>query len=810
MSEIFESQLNSMDKNSIRIICPFFNYPKTPTFELFLNGEKELFIKLDCHNHILPIEEYFNYYFQNIQKLKKDNNCKYHHDNNKYISFCLKCSTELCQNCLKDNHSGHYTSSYSKGLPKKETIENEHEKLLNLIKLLNAKIAQQKENKFLDEKYNNNLMTIKYIFMILNIAFIEYSNELSEDNLSIGCINNLTYCISKNSYKNLSFENKKKLDNIAKIFNLHKFKNKEYLVNNGIFIDENKSSNCLNSQTINLEKTIDLKAANSLYFITYDDEETLDIYLFQNLQTIHNIKDVEKIKLVRFHLDYLNVFLTASEKSIKIWEIKENNCEVKIQINNKDKYILYDVQFIPENPDSILIIDKDGIKVWNLENIYYTITINVNSRIIYSIFSDNGKLFGCYDKKYINLYKVEDGTNIKSFGEKCKHFYIRSKEKNYNLILINEKSIKYNHSISSKDFYTIDFPDFIRNSFYDNKYDFLYLFSKCLIVIKIENWSKVLEINIEIFDYVISSFKNDSFIISQIISSGKQTETIRKHSFISTILYNCDNQKENKISDDKFWDKKIKYLKNYNQEFSFNSNLISKDEIFEKKYFKFLNIEQIVKDNYIYSLSMKKNMAIKELDEFKFKGNLIEQYKNLILIMIKDNTYENLLKVYLGFLKANKENLTNIENIDSYDEEIKYYSVFFTQDELWNDFGYTKEKNEKDRFLYLLKEFSGKNFEKEDYGNFLSRFQISEENLSTFNQPIDFKNKELYFYTCRAIISIEILKIKGNTDKIKRLQSTINIVLKRELFYNNNIINDEKKFSKLILIILRKQTDFIT
>ena len=182
--------------------------------------------------------------------------------------------------------------------------------------------------------------------MILNIAFIEYSNELSEDNLSIGCINNLTYCISKNSYKNISFENKKKLDNIAKIFNLHKFKNKEYLANNGIFIDENKSSNCLNSQTINLEKTIDLKAANSLYFITYDDEATLDIYLFQNLQIIHNIKDVEKIKLVRFHLDYLNVFLTASEKSIKIWEIKENNCEVKIQINNKDKYILYDVQFI--------------------------------------------------------------------------------------------------------------------------------------------------------------------------------------------------------------------------------------------------------------------------------------------------------------------------------------------------------------------------------------------------------------------------------------------------------------------------------
>ena len=209
MSEIFESQLNSMDKNSIRIICPFFNHPKTPTFELFLNDEKELFIKLDCHNHILPIEEYFNYYFQNIQKLKKDNNCKYHHDNNKYISFCLKCSTELCQNCLKDNHSGHFTSSFSKGLPKKETIENEHEKLLNLIKLLNDKIAQQKENKFLDEKYNNNLMTIKYIFMILNIAFIEYSNELSEDNLSIGCINNLTYCISKNSYKNLSFENKK-------------------------------------------------------------------------------------------------------------------------------------------------------------------------------------------------------------------------------------------------------------------------------------------------------------------------------------------------------------------------------------------------------------------------------------------------------------------------------------------------------------------------------------------------------------------------------------------------------------------------
>ena len=77
-----------------------------------------------------------------------------------------------------------------------------------------------------------------------------------------------------------------------------------------------------------------------------------------------------------------------------------------------------------------------------------------------------------------------------------------------------------------------------------------------------------------------------------------------------------------------------------------------------------------------------------------------------------------------------------------------------------DNFIYKKENDEKTEFLLLLKQISQKQISKENiYSNFEDLGKIK-ENLSTFNQPIDFTNKELYFYMNKEMIILEILKQK--------------------------------------------------
>lgn len=138
---ILENKLDKLDKKLTRIVCPFFKYEKSSKFELFIDEDLGLQIKLNCHNHILSIKTYFNYFFKNIIVTKK-NSCDYHGQQFKSIAYCFKCSIDICQNRLSDKHSSHGILNYSNAEENSELIKKEYNELLNQISFLKENITK--------------------------------------------------------------------------------------------------------------------------------------------------------------------------------------------------------------------------------------------------------------------------------------------------------------------------------------------------------------------------------------------------------------------------------------------------------------------------------------------------------------------------------------------------------------------------------------------------------------------------------------------------------------------------------------------
>ena len=420
----------------------------------------------------------------------------------------------------------------------------------------------------------------------------------------------------------------------------------------------------------------------------------------------------------------------------------------------------------------------------------------------------------------LTLYKFEYENyalnKLMVIQENCSMFHLRKKNEysSYNLILINSKYIKFYYNIPIDKYEIILFSKNIKNSHYDNKFDYLYLFSDMLTIIKISDWSRILQIYIENDVFPLnSSGINNLLIKGFIFIDNSLKKTLGKYSFYNSKLNKKDGYDKYVKEEKKYTLNKIEIFKYDNQYFTYKHDIIEPNEVFKKQYLNIGEIQDELKKNYGLSFSSKKAEAEKLLNDFKEEGSLNEQYIQLIKILIKDNVNKKILIKYLKFLQKNNEELKKVDNVELYDKEIEYYRVCFTKDELMQEFEYKTEKDEKFEFLSLLDEISKQHITEKDMDmdSFLSKFEKIKKNLTTFNQPVEFDNKELYFYISKVIISLEILREKENKfEYLKNLQSAVKMILDRKLFQNQSIINDENKFNKLILIILRGQAEDIT
>ena len=230
---ILEKNMDKLDKKLIRILCPFFKYEKSSRFELFIGEDSELKIKLNCHNHILSAKTYFNYFFKNAI-IPKNNSCVYHTKKLKSVAYCFKCSNDICQNCLTENHSSHGIQNYSNASENSEVIKNEYNNILKQIPIIKESIQKICDFNRERKKY---LETIFFLYFIKKIVYEEYLDDLKTETFSFACLMNLEYIRSKSW--NISFENGLNWNNIEILFTHNKKLKQDYFVEKENIIYDN-------------------------------------------------------------------------------------------------------------------------------------------------------------------------------------------------------------------------------------------------------------------------------------------------------------------------------------------------------------------------------------------------------------------------------------------------------------------------------------------------------------------------------------------------------------------------------------------
>ena len=195
---------------------------------------------------------------------------------------------------------------------------------------------------------------------------------------------------------------------------------------------------------------------------------------------------------------------------------------------------------------------------------------------------------------------------------------------------------------------------------------------------------------------------------------------------------------------------------------------------------------------------------MKELKEINFSNANLD---SILKLVIKDNTNKELMLNYLKFLKDNK--IKTNENIN-YDDEYECYNVMFENNDLKRYGLEEKQIMEIEKFINFLKRIKelDENDKKQiedlnkDVTNILTKLQI-------FNQPINFDNRELYWY--RNLVNVyldlnSIIKKEENIKILKDLKENIKMVLDLEIFKKKYVLNNKELLTSILFLIHSVET----
>ncbi len=239
-------------------------------------------------------------------------------------------------------------------------------------------------------------------------------------------------------------------------------------------------------------------------------------------------------------------------------------------------------------------------------------------------------------------------------------------------------------------------------------------------------------------------------------------------------------------------------LQNEFQEIKDFRNEVSKMNVFKRK--------TIAKDEYSKYIKNNKTKILKNKDK---NDDIKEQYIKIFCLLLIDNANKDIVKLYLDFIKKNDKFIKD-NNLLHYEEEIKKYSIIFTVDEMEQIEKNIKIKSQKNIFLDFLDYIKKIDFDTESKIKEFHKYTVKTfNNLFLFNTPIEFEDKELYYYKCYYNLLEEIvyhLKIEKDKKKyIKNRQKVINYILENDLYNNNEIISYEYKMNLLFLYLLKEE-----
>ena len=190
--------------------------------------------------------------------------------------------------------------------------------------------------------------------------------------------------------------------------------------------------------------------------------------------------------------------------------------------------------------------------------------------------------------------------------------------------------------------------------------------------------------------------------------------------------------------------------------------------------------------------------------------NFVDEYTQIIELLLLNETDKRFVRIYLSFLKENGAMIKNL-GWNTYNEEINKYKIIFTKDEMDGIEKGIKTKSERIKFIEFIDKLS-----KINENNFDSIYnQACNENIKFFNYPIEFSNQELFYYKLYILLIMGINSVRNNKDisnddkKLYILEKSkiAKIVIREKILENKEIIDNEDKMNILIILLLYEYLD---
>ena len=197
------------------------------------------------------------------------------------------------------------------------------------------------------------------------------------------------------------------------------------------------------------------------------------------------------------------------------------------------------------------------------------------------------------------------------------------------------------------------------------------------------------------------------------------------------------------------------------------------------------------------------------------QDNFMKEYLRIIELLLMNNTDKDIVSLYLNFIKEN-EIYVKSYNFDTFDNEIKIYIFVLTINETEKFQKGLKLQSGKDIIINFLTELSNidDNNEKK-INDFFTKAEDESKKIIYFNYPIEFSNKELYYYKIYILLILQINKVKKDSSKskddiykyIRNKKNIAQLILNNKVLENEKIINNEDKMNILVILMIYEKLD---
>ena len=534
-----------------------------------------------------------------------------------------------------------------------------------------------------------------------------------------------------------------------------------------------------------------LGAVDDEWINIYDLTYNLNIYLKNKINANKVISNID------FNPKYQDVILSIPhEENLELCKISESDSYDVISILNgpNSKGAQY-AKFNPNDENKIISSKYKIIDIWDITKYINIKSIKIGEIVNHLKWDISGNYFGYYNYiKGLNISDMENKNTISIDVKDLTGFEFRN---NQDIISFHrDNSIKI-WDIRKYDEIKAEIKDAqISDWLYDKNNDFIYTQYKKFQIYELNNFHKIYEDNNKYDNIVLldTCFLNSNEI-ANILESNKNGSI--------NIIKVKDKKKIDKSSD--------KYIENIVYKISDYTNF---DDYINKK-----NEPDYQNKNYIYiqdikdeleiieneSLPQRKKIVEKEIKNNTHEfGNIDRDYIYYIKLLIRDNTNKILVEQYLKFLKINETELEKIynNNLEKFDNEVKFYEVIFTKEEYHSKFNARKTDSEREKLINFLLEV--KNSDIFQFRQLISKIKTMNE-YPYFNQPITKENEELLFFNAKLTLFNGISQTDYSTlageNQFKSQVKIINEIINEKYLYSDNIIKNKNRLNILIALI---------